>query len=698
MNVVVAPCRLTATIVLTIVMGGGAGVGCPACGKVPLDDINAAFVLADVTWFEAEQTLFVFYRVAAEQGMGDQTQIELAYRTDDEVVPFTPLPELVPVHTHVAVDCGVNARCGSWSLHVPLVPRDARLQLRYHRDGEVVLPAPTTLNVVDASAAPNKNRSLVVYGVFDETNSHVQWRARHVFPFVRNEEATALGLRRQFEVRDMRFGADIPEAFADLDNPYGYGDGRALSRYQAFTALDWQTVATEERAIFSPEALPVSVEAAEAAIVASTSTVTDATATGAFEAIALARKNPEVSPAYPQLRSPITRNAVIPFFLQQCNVEDLNTLHTRTQRQRLLLPDDAPVICVDNYTDDSFVDDLAQQFRAAIDDKRLDGDDMVLVFALHHYDRSGALAAAVQRALALVLPAEAQMSSPRCSGALVYDSFGESVADPAVARLTLWCPANLGDDLEQIEDASMRSCPLLPNTPDIQLGPFRFNSLPILPTRAQLLTFVDRYSEAQAGRVLSLRFQAPQRTTTSRDVPVGAFGVATFFNEETLTVQAEQSFSFCQPSDEDAALDVGAVVFQGLGTDVDPTVRPLAELPAFHLEYPDADVALGVLWDFPFLTRMRYESSLAGAATALDVTIPFGVADQTSSYLGAPMWDAEDFVIGDALLRCARFCGHPTFDSAGIYQVQQPFDEVYLGLCYRPMFPTVNDGGFPSDP
>ncbi|MCC7074690.1 MAG: hypothetical protein IT383_25500 [Deltaproteobacteria bacterium] len=666
---------------------------------MPITDIYAAFLLADVTWFEAEQTMFVFYRVQAEQGIGDRTRIELGYRTDDEVVPFTPLPQITPVHGHVEVDCGVNARCGSWSLHVPIVPRDVRLQMRYHDEGELVLPASTTLNVVDAGAAAHKNRSLAVYGVFDESNTRVQWRARHLFPALRNEEVTALGLRRHVEVRDMRFGPYLADAFDDVDNPYGYGDPAALVHHQTqLTELGWQPVATDERAVFSAESMPVMAEASQAALVAGIATVTDATPTGTFDAVALARKNPEVAPAFPVLHSPITNNVVLPFFLEQCNVEDLNELHTRTQRQRLLTPDDAPVICVDDFTDDGFVDDLAQQFRSAIDDKRLEGDDMVLVFALHHYDQTGALAATVQQALALVLPAEAQKSSPRCTGALVYDSYGERIVDPAVARLTLWCPANLGNDLDQIDDASMRSCPLLPDMPDIRLGPFRFNSLPILPTRAQLLTFVDRYSEAQAGRVLSLGFKAPQRSTTSRDVPVGEYGVATFFNEETLTVPAAQSLSFCQPSDPDAAADVGVVVFQGLGPDVDPAVHALPELPAYHRDNPGVDVALGILWDFPFLTRLRYESSLAGAATALDITIPFGVDSQTTSFLGAATWEASDFSIGDALLRCARFCEHPTFDSAGVYQVLQPFDAVYLDLCYRPLFPTPGDGGFPSDP
>ena len=38
--------------------------------KVPYSNVNAGFVLSDATWFEDEQTLFFFYRVDAEQGLG----------------------------------------------------------------------------------------------------------------------------------------------------------------------------------------------------------------------------------------------------------------------------------------------------------------------------------------------------------------------------------------------------------------------------------------------------------------------------------------------------------------------------------------------------------------------------------------------------------------------------------------------------
>ena len=42
-----------------------------SCRKVPLFDVNAGFTVADVSWFAEEDTMFVFYNVTAEQGIGE---------------------------------------------------------------------------------------------------------------------------------------------------------------------------------------------------------------------------------------------------------------------------------------------------------------------------------------------------------------------------------------------------------------------------------------------------------------------------------------------------------------------------------------------------------------------------------------------------------------------------------------------------
>jgi hypothetical protein len=99
----------------------------PSCAKVPIFDVAAGFSLADAARFAAEETLFVFYEVQAEQGIGEPSIIEITYVTDTEVVDWTLLSSLETVHTHLPVDCGVNALCGSTSIHVPDEPRRRRL-------------------------------------------------------------------------------------------------------------------------------------------------------------------------------------------------------------------------------------------------------------------------------------------------------------------------------------------------------------------------------------------------------------------------------------------------------------------------------------------------------------------------------------------------------------------------------------------
>lgn len=654
-------------------------VSCAACEKVPITDINAGFTLADAAWFSQEETLFIFYRAGAEQGLLPESQIEITYRTDDGEVPWTPVSEFPTVHTHVPVDCGNKARCGSTSLHVARAPRQVGVRLRYHREGELTLPASVNLNLIGAGP-PWSHRSLAVYGVFDEANTRVQWHARHQFPALRNEEAQALGLRRTFRIGDVRYG-DLDRAFEE--SPYGYAFTPVCPG--DLTPLGWTPVETLERAVFQEDALPDAASAAS--IVCAQATVTDAR--GTFQAVALARKNPEVRAAFPALRNPIRTNTVLGFLLRPCT-RAISEPHRAMQVQRLLL-EGSPEICIDNWRDPGFADQLAARFRARIDEVRAQGRDMVLSVALHHDDTSGQLAGVIETALLRVLPLERDKSSPRVSGAFVFDSFSRELVRSTLKHLVLWCPAGLVDDLDELPSAAQRSCPLLPDIPDLNLGPFRFSSLPILPTRTQYLTFIGKYSDAQAGKMRQLLFLAPERTPISQNVQVGDFGVATFFNNEILTAAPGDAFSYCRSED----WRVSAVVFRA---EPSPEPRPLEHLPQAHEEDPRPSYELGLLWDFPFLLRLEYEVFIAGAASAFSLTVPFGISVSDEAYYGTELWQGGEFSLSKTLLQCTRFCDHPTFDSAGVYNIRAGFREGYRQQCYRPRYPVPGDGGFPLDP
>lgn len=672
--------RRTATVALLLAVLAGCGLYVP---KVPITDIGAFFSIADATWFEREQTLFFFYRVEASQGLSDASQIEISWRTDDVTQAFAPLSSLPMVHEHVAVSCGPRTICGSVSVAVEKIPRDVQMRLRYHRDGELTLDSFAQLNIVDIGR-PDDDRSAVIYGVFDERNTAVQWRLRHQFPTLRNEEVESLGLRRRLIIEDQAVGDLDNDSESTLfpDNPYGYAFAAECPR-ALFSSLGFADFEFNVRAQFAAEALPLS--ASDNGTICAKTTVFDAV--GAFAAPALARKNSEVSSAFSALRTPVRPATQIRFFLETCN-NIPSAIHRTMQLQRLQMSE-SDSVCIDDFAATDFVSRLSRRFQDRIDEVRVAGNDMVLVLGVQRADRLREVSVAVERALAFVVDDEATKSSPRLAGAFVFDSAAYGVSSIVVASNVLWCPSTFGGaDLEGIDNVSSRTCAIQANS-DVVLGPLRIASLPILPTREQYLTFVDNFGEAQTGAMNALSFRAPTRTPQSDNVPLGSFGTGTFFNNEGVTADVDDRFSYCADN------DTGTVIFRIAGFE---DLFPLSVLPDFQDQAPQGRYELGLAWDFPYLLQLNYTVVAAAAVTVANFTIPFGPSSPAEEFFGSGTWSQESFDISDVLLRCDRFCDHPTFDNAGVYNVQALFDQTYRSDCYRPTFPTRADGGSPLDP
>lgn len=671
-----------------------------ACWKVPIDDVAAGFTQADASWFDEEDTLFVFWDVTAEQGLGDPTIIEITYQTDAERVGWTDVAAFETVHTHVPVDCGTTRRCGSISIEVPLEPRNVDIRLRYHRDGDLALAADTVFNVVGEGPA-HSSRSMVVYGVFDERNERIQWRGRHQFPTVRNMRASELGLRREFSIAEQSYGTAPEEG---LGGAYAYGvpcDG--------FLDAAIDDVSTDRRAVFNEQLLPN--DAADAAHVCARATVSDAN--GTFTTTARARKNPEVRSAFPVLRSPVEEATSLPFFLAPCE-STIDAVHEAMQRQRLLMDeDDVPTTCIDDWRSDGFVDRLVVLFRDALEEERPSGRDMVLVVGVNQDDDE--VSDKVEQALARVVPEERHRSTPRLTGAFVFDSSSRGLSEPGLAQSTLWCPSTI--PLDEIPNESARSCPTLPDIPDIALGPLSFDILPILPSRDQYLDFVDDFNVRTAGEVTDLTYLAPELPTTTEHVDFGEFGVVTFPNGEQISAAPDDVFSYCAPDafqpfvvSSDLMSDPEIAEAIRLACAQDPTlpqelcavaesgVLPVSFLGEWHEIFGETRYDLGLFWEFPFLLRMQYQTPVAGSVTAFGLTVPFGLGSPAESYYGAEVWASEELVLDPSLTQCRRYCDHPTFDSAGVYQVRDLFSETYTRACYLPAYPSPQDAGFPLDP
>lgn len=718
-----------------------------SCGKVRLFDVGAEFVQADITWFEGEETLFVFYQVNALQGLNQLSAVEISW-DGPEPRDWTPIEDLPKVHTHIPADCGVTSLCGSTSLHVPGEPTRVRLRLRYHPDAESNVSAQPLYNVV-GDGPPPASRSFLVYGIFDERNVLIQWRGRHQFPTIRNQRAERLGLRRDFTVRDQRYGI---VGTAPSNNPYGYGEPCP----DGFTATDIPELTSNRRAVFNLEELPQASFGASA--VCAEVSVRDAT--GSYTTDAYARKNPEIRSAFPRYENPVREATVLPFFLAPCG-RIISTEHEEMQRQRLQMPG-VPVTCTDDALSPAFTFQLAVAFLDAIETARPAGNDMVLAIGIHQDD--DAVSAAVEEALATFLPEERHRTSPRVAGAFVFDSEARRITMEGVDKTTLWCPSLIGN---AGFSASAVSCPKLPDDPALLLGPIAIDTLPILPDREEYLDFIDDFSVRLAGTINELTYRVPEFTPTTDHRDLGDFGVVTFANGEAITADGDDAFSYCATKEplpfvvRSALMESPQLAYlladycvsttptpgdsgRGGGEDTEPQpvggptpgvgpddytgygkgssicdailagLLPIDALPDWHSVFGESRYEIGLFWEFPFLLQLEYEARTAASVTAFGVTIPFGFGSEDQSFFGSRLWrDREEipkkkkafkpdpYDIDSILQHCRRFCDHPTLDGAGVYNVLAPFRATYARACYRPRFPDPNDenfDGFPLDP
>jgi hypothetical protein len=680
--------------------------------RVPLVAVNAGFDLADAVWFEEERTLFVFWRFAADQGLGPTSRIEIGIVTASGERPILPVADYTPVHRHVGVDCGVRGRCGSVSIALDEEPLAVPIQLRWHEEGQLVLGQDADLTIVRAGR-PWLQRSAVVYGVFDGDNARVQWRLRHQFPNLGNHDVEALGLRRSFVVRDPRVGDldDLARA-GFVDNPWGYA--LFASCPAEFVVHDEGPLSTDDRAIFST--VPVDDALVTRQVVCADADVTDAT--GTFTTTALARRNPDVVPAFPFLRTPVTDARPLRLTLVTCN-NVVSEPHLQMQQQRLL--HDGAVECVDDLDDPGQQGAFTARLTELVERERPAGDDLIFSVVLNREDVDEDVAIALEQALNDVLVEERAKTSPRAVGAIVYDSATFPTRIAAAKPYLLWCPGDPGindltdfadpDVLNQIYHCAINLDVALPIDLPEPLDRLTIAQLPLLATRRQYLNYVALFGEGAVGATDKLTLLAPRRGADARDValgftsvepdnpldpfpvdprsPFGSTDLATFFDDEVLTVLPEETLSVCAGE---------ASVHVVVQANADEFPQSLDALPARHASDPQPRYLLGLRWDGAFYVRFDYRAVIAGATEVVGLTLPFAPSLPGTVNFREKLWTAASFDLRDELTKCRRFCDHPTFDNAGIYQVLQPFSPTYDNGCYAPCFPTPADGGFPDDP
>ena len=126
----------------------------------------------------------------------------------------------------------------------------------------------------------------------------------------------------------------------------------------------------------------------------------------------------------------------------------------------------------------------------------------------------------------------------------------------------------------------------------------------------------------------SISFRVPELPPNAEHVFAGGFGVATFLNDEVLTAEPDDAFSYCESDEYQGFVFKEPFVMEPL---------PISALPEFHSALPADTYRLGIFWEFPYLLRLRYETVTAGAISAFSATLPFGIASLTAITIVSPM-------------------------------------------------------------
>ncbi len=670
------------------------------CSKVPLQRFFPTADIAVGAWFEREQTLFLFYNVSIEDGFEDDARIEVNYRTDDGESGFVRVDTQNSVHTHLPVNCGTNHICGSQSLAVTKRALEVELRVRYTEAGRLTDPIPFSFQTVESTGAVS-DLSATLYGVFDEKNVVVQWRLRHQIPGILNETVRELGLKREFRVGNQSYGPRFnEEVSARPVNPYGFSYSFSqIPCPSDFVPFSQVELSTQEPAKWAEEALPT--EGSAAALACAPAVLTSAA--GDIPGRVLALKNPETETGFGSLSTTVRETNQLKFLLSPCG-RTISSDHLDMQTQRLLM-DREPDVCLDRIDLPTLTTRMSSTFNAALDRERGAGQDLSLLIAFHHDEPNpnSVWHQALQQALEDTFEFESSKSSPRGVGAYVFDSYSNAKLPENLGRRVLWCPirplTEEERDAGEQSNESQQVCPVLPNI-GVTLGAVDLGVVPIFAERSVYLDFIRDFGVRNAGTMQQIWVRAPLATPETETIEVGQFAVATFFDGEVLSTSAEQRFSYCADLAPQSPLafrlQKDAVAPEGdqSGLFEPDSVLPLSSLPDIHRQYQFSNYDLGLLWDFPFLFSFQYETVVSGRVRAFGGSVPFGIDRVEGDQYGSEIWTLDSFAVGDVLLKCARFCDHATFDSAGVYNISVAFDIGYANRCYRPKYPT---GGFGSE-
>lgn len=667
------------------------------CHKVPLRENPGTFDVLAAHWFENEKTQYVFFSISGLRP--DQAALTWPSRFELKSEALKP-GEFVPLdlskgrHKHRLVSCGEGRVCGSFSYEAAVPSKDLAIRYFYHDQSQLHVEAaiPNSAHPAGDSAG---SQSALVFGVFSEGNERVQVRVHDNFGTPNDEAVERFGLERVFEISNLRLADVTVEAQGQLRKRTGTDflfpadavvDDRSTNGSSASLKVTSSEAWISER--LSQEA--------EASAAVFRLRLVDRAGQSVREAWGLARRNPVLQADSVSVRTPMREARKIPLVISYCPDREESSRQTSAlflDYQRFILGlHKAPIdVCFAVGEEERFARELEGVMTRKIAEARVaaraDGeggrDFFFTVIVNHrlspvivHFHRE------IVAQLAQFVRAERALVSPRLVGAFVYDSDalesrGLQGSSAALQSSIVWCPRidlSKGRDGGQSADVNCASY----RAGEVDLGPLNF-LIPMgpFPTLDTYVEYVQKHGDKGLSKNPNFVVKAIQ---TNPNSVVLDDATHTFFDGERVTLLPGEGLRFCRDRDPTAMLGSVSLKIRDRDTGAE-TIADVSRAQIATLEGKKSlDVAVGIQWEFPFLGGLTFDTPVRGKVFNL---IPIQTSIGNSQKVGDEKWSRETWPVGPILQKCVKYCDHPFFDEAGVYQLKQPW-RTGAGRCVSP--------------
>jgi hypothetical protein len=665
------------------------------CQKIPLSTDFGRIENAVAHWFENENVVYLFFSIAERENRVADPQyiLKISYREaqggesplEERIIDFTQ-----GVHEHTLIPCAPNTICGSFTLLSEKPVTRASLEFRY--DSSSSLGISENFSIQNHPLGDKAvNFSALSYGVFDESNEHLETRIVHQFGFPGSTEIKKYGMRRRFRMSDARLhdvsSDDLTKARQTSGSPFVFPaspcDGTSSSDPTPWLLEDesrWYQGTLDRQNPASAACFTVDfLDKKGNSLLKKTQN-------------ALALRNPVLKDQSGlTLKNPLTETIQIPIVIKICDDDPsqgsmVDREFFSYQRYVLGLADRPEDLCFRIGKSESFRTDLTNfinQKLAETISVNSKGQDYLFVVVLHEKFSTEftEIQSIVSETLTQFAKNDSLKISPRIVGSFVYS--GSTNFFPTVEQqpYVLWCPQNLMDRAlaPSLGNLSQENCQITP----IAQADLRFINfvapLGPLPSLEKYREYVSRFGDAGLAKNPSLRIlSVPQTNLTQIEENLRV----TYFDGQRYAIGEGEKAKACANRTSPELLSL-RVKPKDASTEISGI--PFLSINGLWLsQEAKGEYLMGIGWNYSFWGGITYKGALNGKILSI---IPYTESQRSYEDLGDPKWSQETLDVGNAIQHCFAYCSHPTFDENGEYQVQIPWDLPQEINCQSPKIP-----------